>query len=114
MRVIEEVKNLRLQFISLFFVLLSTVLIQYADFRIGEYQNSVSQEILEASNLLQIHFEEKLTPNFAVFQQFLPFDRMSQEAEEHLKNRIISLFKSQVHQDPALVDLTNRLENGSI
>jgi hypothetical protein len=114
MRVIEEVKSLRLQFISIFFVFVSTVMIQYADFCIGEYQNSVSQEILEASNLLQIHTSEKLDQFTMSYNQFLPLEQFSQENLEIHKNRIILYSESQLIKDPNLADLITKLMNDSI
>ncbi|MBL7074689.1 hypothetical protein ISS37_05545 [candidate division KSB1 bacterium] len=114
MRVIEEVRILRLQIISLIFVFVSSVLIQYADFRISEYQNSVFLEILGASNLLQVSANDQLSSEFAAFKQFIPFERFSQENQKIIKNRIISSFKSMSYQDTNLADLNRKLENDSI
>ena len=114
MRIIEEVRTLQLQFISLFLVFISTVLIQFADFRIGEYQNSITQEILEASNLLQTFTAAEMSSNFAELKQYLPFERATQEALESAKSRMTSLFKSHLAQDPAFADLITKLQTGSI
>ena len=114
MRVIEEVTNLRLQIIAIFFAFVSTVLIQFADFRISKYQNSVSINIIEASNLLQIHTSYKMTAGFSVFKQFLPFGRLTKEANKRNIKMIVELFDSQVVQDPVLVNLHKELKNGSI
>ena len=114
MRLVEEIKFMKLQLVSLLLLFVSTILIQIADYRIDEYKSSLLQREIEVSNLYQTFTAEKINSEFAIFKQFVPYDKLSQENRDKIRNTLISNFDSQLNKDPKIAELVDKLKSGSI
>ena len=114
MRRIEEKKTIRLQIGTLILLIFSTAGIQFADSRINDFNNSLLLELMSASLKMQNSTFQRMTAEFAVFKQLLPFDEVKAEVMEENKARILSNFKRLPYQDPEVIALHRKLENGEI
>lgn len=114
MRLVEELLSLRLQVLSLPFLLVSTVLIQFADYHIDSHTSAVGRKTAEANFLLSIHTAHKLNTAIATGSQFIPFDKYSSEVIDKNRVDIIRTFKNQFDQSPADIELIRKFENREI
>ena len=105
---------MKLQLVSLLLLFVSTILIQIADYRIDEYKSSLLQREIEVSNLYQKFTAEKINSEFAIFKQFVPYEKLSQENRDKIRNTLISNFDSQLNKDPKVAESVAKLKSGSI
>ena len=110
----KEKSKLTREFLSVIGLFVLTIFIQFTDDRINAFNDSVNQDIFEAFNTLLIETAEKISAEFAVFKQFIPWNKIRQEQMERIKKDIIGRFNKTQVKDERYIEIHSQLERGEI
>lgn len=108
MRLIEERGLLVLQVVSLFILLISTVFLQIADYKIGKYESECTRKLLVLINKFNVQNTYSMSANF-----YTLFQTLRSASVENLQE----VFKSPQYKyyvNPEEKELTQKLESESI
>jgi len=107
----KDIKTAKLQFISWTVLFISTVLVQFADSKINDYQNFLNKKLLLSSNILQVHLGEEFKTQEATFLQFIT---LNEKLKRHLINQIVKDNKGNFLHDQKIDSEIQRLNKGEI
>jgi hypothetical protein len=111
----NEIKALIKKLASWIALFISAILLQFAGSQTDQYYFKMYQDILTANNILQSSTAKILLAESSEAKQFLPYEFMSAENIQKIKNSIFKGADDPVAEgEPKFKEISNKLKNGSI
>jgi hypothetical protein len=114
MKVIEELKSIRLQLATLAVIFVSSMAISLADHNIAIFNDAISELLLSASNDLQRSTALNINMAVSYINQFLPLEMLTPENRQQIIDSHTAYLDSQLLKDPKIVNLVSRLRNSEL
>jgi hypothetical protein len=110
----HDLKALKWKIVSWLVLVISTIAIQYSSSKVDDYQNKLNNDSLIAINILQTCAHRQLLVETSNFKQFLPFESLSPDNIEKIKQEIYTDQNYLIFKDPQYKVVNNDLKAGKI